>query len=130
MHKKLLVTGSKGQLAKSFLKLFSNNYKIFYYDKNTLDISSCDKVKKILNEIQPEVILNCAAFTNVDLCEDKEDLAYELNANSIKNFSGFDGHFFHISTDYVFSMGQMVLIMKMILQIQSMFTVNLSCLVS
>ena len=102
MHKKLLVTGSKGQLAKSFLKLFSNNYKIFYYDKNTLDISSYDKVKKILNEIQPEVILNCAAFTNVDLCEDKEDLAYELNANSIKNFSGFDGHFFHISTDYVF----------------------------
>ena len=102
MHKKLLVTGSEGQLAKSFLKLFSNNYKIFYYDKKTLDISSCDQVIKILNEIQPEVILNCAAFTNVDLCEDNEDLAYELNANSIKNFSGFDGHFFHISTDYVF----------------------------
>ena len=102
MHKKLLVTGSEGQLAKSFLKLFSNNYKIFYYDKKTLDISSCDQVIKILNEIQPEVILNCAAFTNVDLCEDKEDLAYELNANSIKNFSGFNGHFFHISTDYVF----------------------------
>ena len=102
MHKKLLVTGSEGQLAKSFLKLFSNNYKIFYYDKKTLDISSSDQVKKILNEIQPEVILNCAAFTNVDLCEDKEDLAYELNANSIKNFSSFNGHFFHISTDYVF----------------------------
>ena len=102
MHKKLLVTGSEGQLAKSFLKLFSNNYKIFYYDKKKLDISSCDQVIKILNEIQPEVILNCAAFTNVDLCEDKEDLAYELNANSIKNFSGFNGHFFHISTDYVF----------------------------
>jgi len=102
MHKKLLVTGSEGQLAKSFLKLFSNNYKIFYYDKKTLDISNCDQVIKILNEIQPEVILNCAAFTNVDLCEDKEDLAYELNANSLKNFSGFNGHFFHISTDYVF----------------------------
>ena len=102
MHKKLLVTGSEGQLAKSFLKLFSNNYKIFYYNKKTLDISSCDQVIKILNEIQPEVILNCAAFTNVDLCEDKEDLAYELNANSIKNFSSFNGHFFHISTDYVF----------------------------
>lgn len=102
MHKKLLVTGSEGQLAKSFLKLFSNNYKIFYYNKKTLDISSFDQVKKVLNKIQPEVILNCAAFTNVDLCEDKEDLAYELNANSIKNFSGFNGHFFHISTDYVF----------------------------
>ena len=89
---------------QKFLKLFCNNYKIFYYDKNTLDISSYDKVKKILNEIQPEVILNGAAFTNVDLCEDKEDLAYELNANSIKNFSGFDSvnHFLHISTDYVF----------------------------
>jgi len=102
MHKKLLVTGSEGQLAKSFLKLFSNNYKIFYYDKKTLDISNYDQVIKILNEIQPEVILNCAAFTNVDLCEEKEDLAYELNANSIKNFSSFNGHFFHISTDYVF----------------------------
>ncbi len=102
MNKKLLITGSEGQLAKSFLKLFSNNYKIFYYDKKTLDISSSDQVKKILNEIQPEVILNCAAFTKVDLCEEKEDIAYELNANSIKNFSGFNGHFFHISTDYVF----------------------------
>ena len=52
MHKKLLVTGSEGQLAKSFLKLFSNNYKIFYYDKKTLDISNYDQVIKILNEIQ------------------------------------------------------------------------------
>ena len=111
------------------MKLFSNNYKIFYYDKNTLDISSCDKVKKILNEIQPEVILNCAAFTNVDLCEDKEDLAYELNANSIKIFQVSMVIFFTFQ-QIMFSMGQMVLIMKMILQIQSMFTVNLSCLVS
>ena len=102
MHKKLLVTGSEGQLAKSFLKLFSDNYKIFYFNKKTLDISRSDQVKKILNEIQPEVILNCAAYTKVDLCEDNEDIAYELNANSIKNFSGFNGHFFHISTDYVF----------------------------
>ena len=102
MHKKLLVTGSEGQLAKSFLKLFSDNYKIFYFNKKTLDISRSDQVKKILNEIQPDVILNCAAYTKVDLCEDNEDIAYELNANSIKNFSGFNGHFFHISTDYVF----------------------------
>tara|TARA_A100001015_G_scaffold145286_1_gene161131 strand:- start:1325 stop:2155 length:831 start_codon:yes stop_codon:yes gene_type:complete len=100
--KKILITGGAGQLARGFFKLYNNKYKIFSFSKNSLDISNYSQVQKILKEIQPEIIVNCAAFTNVDICEDFEDIAYKINGSSIKNFSGFNGHFFHLSTDYVF----------------------------
>jgi len=67
--KKILVTGGKGQLASSFSSLFSDDYEIHSFNKQDLDITNIDNVEKVINKVEPDVILNCAAMTDVDLCE-------------------------------------------------------------
>ena len=102
--KKILVTGGKGQLASSFSSLFSDDYEIHSFNKQDLDITNIDNVEKVINKVEPDVILNCAAMTDVDLCEINEDGCYEVNFKSINNFkNSFNGLFIQLSTDYVFN---------------------------
>ena len=68
-HKRILITGGKGQLASSFSSLFSEIYKIYCYNKQDLDITNAKNVENVINEVKPDIILNCAAMTDVDLCE-------------------------------------------------------------
>ncbi len=102
--KKILVTGGEGQLASSFSSLFSEDYQIYCFNKNDLDITNINNIESIINEVQPDIILNCAAMTDVDLCEINEDDCYKVNFKSINNFkNSFNGLFIHLSTDYVFN---------------------------
>tara|TARA_Y100001935_G_scaffold51249_1_gene42744 strand:+ start:4507 stop:5346 length:840 start_codon:yes stop_codon:yes gene_type:complete len=101
-RKKILITGSKGQLAKAFNYLFNKKYKIIALDSSELNIASKIEVESNLIKINPDIVLNCAAFTNVDNCEEMIDRAFLINADAIKNFKKFNGLFFQISTDYVF----------------------------
>ena len=101
--KKVLVTGGCGQLAKSFKSLFDDSYKLFVLDKEQLDITNIKQVEYFLKKNEPDIIINLAAMTNVDRCENDIDLAYKINGLSIKNFSQvFKGLFIQVSTDYVF----------------------------
>ena len=103
-YKRILVTGGKGQLASSFSSLFFENYKIYSYNKQDLDITNIKNVENVINEVKPDIILNCAAMTDVDLCEINEDDCYKVNFKSINNFkNSFDGLFIHLSTDYIFN---------------------------
>ena len=103
-YKRILITGGKGQLASSFSSLFSDDYKIYCYNKQDLDITNTKNVENVINEVKPDIILNCAAMTDVDLCEINEDDCYEVNFKSIKNFKySFNGLFIQLSTDYVFN---------------------------
>ena len=101
MTKTILVTGSSGQLGKTFLTIYKDLYQIYSFPRSSLDISNKDEVKKIL-DLNPDIIVNCAAMTDVDSCEINEQKAFEINAHSILNFSKYRGHFFQISTDYIF----------------------------
>jgi dTDP-4-dehydrorhamnose reductase len=104
VYKKILVTGGEGQLASSFSSLFSDDYKIYCFNKGDLDITNIKNVDNVINEVQPDIILNCAAMTNVDLCEINEDDCYNVNFKSINNFkNSFNGLFIQLSTDYVFN---------------------------
>ena len=71
-----------------------------------LNITSIDAIRTIVNENHVSVIVNCAAFTNVDAAEDNYDLAELLNANGPDNLAKVikevNGHLIHVSTDYVF----------------------------
>jgi len=105
---KILVTGSNGQLG-SELKLLSENYsqfEWFFADRNEVSLDNLSVLEKQLEEIHPNIIINCAAYTAVDKAESEEELANTINhlavgvlANwSLKN----DAKVIHISTDYVF----------------------------
>ena len=105
---KTLITGANGQLglavARDIEKLFPD-WEIIKRDIDTLDITDEESVLKEAKGVS--FIINCAAFTNVDLCEDEKDIAYKVNCVGVKNLAKACNEngatLVHISTDYVFS---------------------------
>ena len=106
--KKIIVTGCNGQLGRAINLQFANSteYEMVNTDVAELDITSIDAVMKMVNEVKPYAIINCAAHTGVDACETQADAAYRINAIGPRNLSiaatHVDAKMIHISTDYVF----------------------------
>ena len=107
--KSILITGAYGQLGESCSHYLKNNYKLILSgiaplnNSIKLDITDQQSVNNFLEKNNPDVIINLAAFTDVDKCELEEKKAYEINFNGVKNLcKNFSGHFIQISTDYVF----------------------------
>ncbi|MEJ8553413.1 dTDP-4-dehydrorhamnose reductase [Tepidibacter sp. Z1-5] len=103
---KILVTGSKGQLGIDVVNHLSRYYEVVGLDKDDLDITNLESVLNCINEVNPDVIINCAAYTNVDGCEENQDLAYKINGIGARNLAiasnKNDIKLVHISTDFVF----------------------------
>jgi dTDP-4-dehydrorhamnose reductase len=116
----ILVTGSNGLLGQAVSKMFlretdhetmltsaeDSSYVIDIHEYHTLDITKKDDVKMIASEFKPDVIINCAAFTNVDLCETERELSWKINVDGVKNLiiaaRMNNSRIIHFSTDYVF----------------------------
>ena len=104
----LLITGSKGQLGLELANLQSDfsNYTFFFTDKESLNISNFEIVSTFVLKNKITIIINCAAYTNVDSAEDEPDLANEINHLAVKNLAEIASKnsikLIHISTDYVF----------------------------
>lgn len=111
--KKILVTGCNGQLGRAIQKEYGDEVEFIKTDMLDmegivkLDISDLDAVRQVCGDTKPDVIINCAAYTNVDGCEEHEDVAYQANAIGPKNLAiasaERDIKLIHISTDYVFA---------------------------
>jgi dTDP-4-dehydrorhamnose reductase len=106
--KKILVTGANGQLG-SELKELSSHYSQFewvFADRSLLDLSVIGSIANVLDGLQPQIIMNCAAYTAVDKAESETELAYILNHQAVAILAQWtkanDCQFLHISTDYVF----------------------------
>lgn len=104
---KWAITGGSGQLARSMADLLeSQGINHYAWSRSELDITKPEEVKKIL-KFQPTVIVNCAAWTNVDGAESQFDEALAINRDGAKNVAliakEIDIPLIHISTDYVFS---------------------------
>ena len=117
---KILITGSKGQLGNELQRIIKDGYseigqvseniknsEVFPLDIDELDITKLEDVKRVLNEIKPDVVINCAAATNVDGCESNQDLAFKINAKGPRNLAlvceEIGAKLVQVSTDYVFS---------------------------
>lgn len=108
---KILVTGANGQLGNSMriaAKASKDNY--IFTDVAELDITNPDAVSKMVKENDVKVIINCAAYTNVDKAEDDAEFAELLNAKAVSNLADAikanEGTLIHVSTDYVFGGAQ------------------------
>ena len=105
--KRVLVTGANGQLGSEMRKLgaVSPNEYIFT-DVAELDITNREAVMTFVAENNINIIVNCAAYTNVDKAEDDAATAELINATAVRNLAeavkAVDGTLFHVSTDYVF----------------------------
>ncbi len=110
---KVLIIGSKGLLGKEMVKQMEKDvdYEIItsdVSDEGGIDITSEESVKDYFEKHQPDVVINCAAFTNVDACETPEgfELAKKVNGYGpgilAKYCKDNDAIFIHFSSDYVF----------------------------
>ena len=103
---KVLLTGSQGQLGFSIQKLAPKGIQLLSFSKNQFDLSDIKNIKKNLENLKPDFIINCGAFTNVDLAEDEKEIVMNINAKSVKEISLYlkknGGNLIQISTDYVF----------------------------
>lgn len=117
---KMLIVGHKGQLGTELIKILEQGHselgeipavfdcaEIKGVDVDELDITETDAVERCFQAYKPEVIINCAAFTNVDGCEREEEAAYRVNAIGPRNLAiaagGIGAKLLHLSTDYVFA---------------------------
>jgi len=104
----VLITGAKGQLGLELASLETefSNLQFFYTDKTTLNIIDFEEVEQFVSENKIGVIVNCAAYTNVDKAEDEPEMANEVNHLAVKNLvltaKKYSLKLIHISTDYVF----------------------------
>lgn len=105
--KKIIVFGANGQLGKS-LKLIKDKTFVFkFLTKSQCNILNFKEIEKEINYFKPNFIINCAAFTNVDLCEVQKDKALKINSfavlNILKILEKKNIKFIQISTDYIFN---------------------------
>lgn len=103
----ILVTGANGQLGNCMRIASQNsNDNYIFTDVAELDITNPEAVKKTVKDHDVNVIVNCAAYTNVDKAESDAEFAEILNAKAVRNLADAikenDGTLIHISTDYVF----------------------------
>lgn len=116
---RILLIGSNGLLGSDLCDMLLDKHeiqvinhnnadpKVSKADSHLLDITDQEKTYKLLTKINPDLIINTVALSNVDECEKDPDSAYRVNALGVRNIAlacqRFDTALCHISTDYVFS---------------------------
>lgn len=108
---KYLITGANGQLGREWVRYLSaKDAVVTATTSEQLDITDLHSVTEALNEIVPDVVINCAAYTKVDQAEADFDKAMSVNRDGVKNLitacANTDSKLVHFSTDYVFSGSQ------------------------
>lgn len=103
----ILVTGANGQLGNCIRNASKDSEDTYIFtDIAELDITDAEAVNKMVKDNNVKVIINCAAYTNVDKAETDVPLAEKLNCDAVANLANAikanDGTLIHISTDYVF----------------------------
>ena len=116
---KILITGCLGQLGNELVSILNSgkseigeipeslkSAEVIGVDVDSLDITDFEAVNSFVLKHKPDVIINCAAMTNVDGCETMQDVAFKVNAAGVRNLAvasdAVRAKFVHVSTDYVF----------------------------
>ena len=110
---KFFITGGSGLLGSRIATVADDEHELVLSHNsnptdNTVkcDITDEDEVKKTIQKVKPDVIIHCAAMTNVDLCEDEIDTAYKVNGDATgylaKASEDVDAKMIYVSTDFVF----------------------------
>jgi dTDP-4-dehydrorhamnose reductase len=119
MSKKILITGSNGLLGQKLVSLLKNDHQLLAtssgqniindksnYSYSSLDITDAKSVELLFHSFKPDVVINTAAMTNVDGCEDEKDKCFDINVKAVQTLADLcqdsNAHLIHISTDFIF----------------------------
>lgn len=97
---KALITGGGGQVASDLQALLGDGARSF--TRSELDITDPDALARALDDVQPDVVFNCAAFHNVDVCETESTRSWQVNVEAVRELAQCSPRLVHFSTNYVF----------------------------
>lgn len=104
---KILVVGSGGRLGATLMREYREKFDVTGLSHAQIDLADFDEVEQMLSRIKFDVLINCAALTNVDLCEEQPDQAFRVNAGAADVMAEIcadkNARLIHFSTDYVFN---------------------------
>src|ERR1039457_474926 len=100
----ILVIGAKGMLGHDLMKMLPGDVR--GVDIEDIDITSLESTRRVLITLKPDIIVNSAAYTDVDGCETNKDLAMQVNGEGVAHLAmaaaEIGAKLVHVSTDYVF----------------------------
>jgi dTDP-4-dehydrorhamnose reductase len=103
---KIAVIGANGRLGAAFVREYERDFQVSGFDRNQIDLGQLDQIRSVLFEIEFDLLLNCAALTNVDYCESNREEAFLVNAEAPGLLAEIcakkSARLVHVSTDYVF----------------------------
>jgi len=103
---RILVMGHKGMLGSDLVEVLGRDHEVSGVDVGEFDITSAPDCLRVVEEISPRVIVNAAAYTDVDGCETNRDACFAVNAEGVRNIAcackDSGAKIVHYSTDYVF----------------------------
>jgi len=103
---KIAVVGSAGRLGAALMREYRDKFEVTGFNHTQLDLSNFDEMRDKLRETDFDILINAAAFTNVDLCETRRDQAFLINAEAPRVLAEIcrekNAKLIHFSTDYVF----------------------------
>lgn len=105
MNNRTLITGAAGRLAVSMADVFAGS-EVIAHTRETLDITDPEAVRRVVGDAAPAIVINCAAFNDVDGAEDRAADALAANAFAVRSLAraaeACDAVLVHFSTDFVF----------------------------
>ena len=103
---RIVILGAGGRLGAALKRNYRNNFDAVGFNRAQLDLAKTDQVRDRLASVEFDILINCAAMTNVDLCESKQAEAFAVNADAPKVLAEIctrkKAKLIHFSTDYVF----------------------------
>src|SRR5438105_11188018 len=103
---KIVIIGSGGRLGAALVRAYREKFNVVHFNHAQLDLANRDQIGTTFSPLSFDLLINCAAFTNVDLCESKREEAFAINAEAPKMLAEICRHknakLIHFSTDYVF----------------------------
>src|SRR6478736_1698802 len=103
---KIAIVGANGRLGAALAREYRLDFEATGYERNELDLGQLDRVRSALSEANFELLINCAALTNVDYCESHREKAFLVNAEAPRLLAEIanekSAKLVHFSTDYVF----------------------------
>jgi dTDP-4-dehydrorhamnose reductase len=103
---KIVIVGSNGRLGTELARAYHKNYEVIGYNRSALDVENLAQLRETLHPNDFRILINCAAFTNVDLCESQRKRAFIINSEVPRELAEIcrakNARLIHFSTDYVF----------------------------
>jgi len=106
LEMKIAIIGSNGRLGAALVREYQRDYEVTSYDRSQFDLGQVDRIRSALAGAKFELLINCAALTNVDYCESHREEAFVVNAETPRLLAKIanekSAKLVHFSTDYVF----------------------------